>query len=440
MMQRLDARMPETIIVLSSDYWRLRLHSRSIASFIDGDRLWKRHMDMALIGPSPNGGSTRLALTQEDIDGRLQLAEWAKQRKFQVSLDAIGNMFVRREGTDPTLPPVMTGSHLDTQPQGGRFDGVYGVLAGFEVLEALDDAAIRTRHPIDVAVWTNEEGARFWPGCMGSKVFADPDKLEKMRASADTSGITVAESLSNLFAAFPDAARRQLPCPVASYIEAHIEQGPVLEIERKLIGVVTGIQGTRRFRVEVTGFQGHAGTVPADLRKDAVRASANMIAKLQDFAYSEDSRVRFTVGRIIVEPNAPAVIPGHVTFTIDFRHPELSILDKIGDRIALICEENAGSCDAVVHEIARTNPTDFAGTVPELIEKMSLSLQLSQMPIYSGAGHDAENLARLCPAGMIFVPCENGISHNEKENVQPGHLEEGAKVLADVILTLAKVA
>lgn len=395
---------------------------------------------MALIGPSPDGGSTRLALTKEDIAGRAQLAEWATSRGFKVFLDDIGNMFVRREGSATTLPPVLTGSHLDTQPRGGRFDGVYGVLAGFEVLEALEDASIKTQHPIEVAVWTNEEGARFWPGCMGSKVFADPNKLDRMNASIDVDGITVRDALSELFSALPNFGRRQLGFPVESYVEAHIEQGPVLEAEQKLIGIVTGIQGTRRFRIEVEGFQGHAGTVPVDLRKDAVRASSNMIAKLQDFAYSADTRVRFTVGRIIVEPNAPAVIPGHVTFTIDFRHPEVSVLDLVGDRIASICSENAFGCRVLVNEIARTYPTDFTGPIPDLIEEVSQRLQLRKMRIYSGAGHDAENLVKLCPAGMIFVPCENGISHNEKENVQPDHLEAGAKVLADVVLTLAKSA
>jgi len=415
------------------------LKNNSIASSVDGDRLWQRHLEMATFGPSENGGSTRLALTKEDIDGRLRLAEWAAKRGFKVFLDGIGNMFVRREGTNPTLPPVMTGSHLDTQPQGGRFDGVFGVLAGFEVLEALEDTRTATQHPIEVAVWTNEEGARFWPGCMGSKVFADPNKLQPMHASKDINGISVHSSLAQLFLAFPTTPRRAVGFPVASYVEAHIEQGPILEAEKKIIGIVTGIQGTRRFRVEVEGFQGHAGTVPAELRKDAVRASVNMIAKLQDFAYAADSRVRFTVGRILVEPNAPAVIPGRVTFTIDFRHPELSVLNEVGDQIETICAQNAAGCKFKVNEIARTNPTDFKGLIPDLIEDVSQKLQLSRMRVYSGAGHDAENLAMLCPAGMIFVPCENGISHNEKENVEPDHLKAGARVLADVILALAKL-
>ncbi len=405
---------------------------------VDEARLWQRHMDMAELGKTPKGGVRRLALTDLDADARALLMAWGAKRGFKSYIDPIGNFFVRREGTDPSLAPVMSGSHTDTQPSGGRFDGIYGVLAALEALEAIDDAGLETKRAIEAAVWTCEEGgARFPLGTMGSSVFAGTNKLDDVLKMKDHEGVTVAAALERTRARVPGAIERPLGIKVASFVEAHIEQGPELEALGKTIGVVTAIQGSRRFAVEVTGEDGHAGTVTRARRKDALFAATDMVQALRKHFMDAEDRIRFTVGRFAVEPNAMAVIPGKVTFTIDFRHPDEAVIVKLGDGVEPLCQSLRGPCQVKVTQFMRSQPVPFSGLLPELIQSAADRLGLSSMPILSGAGHDSIYLAKVCPTAMIFVPCEKGISHNEIENATPYDLASGARVLAEVLADLA---
>lgn len=397
-------------------------------------------MDMARFGATPRGGVNRQALTPEEFEGRRHLLNEAKALGFSTAMDEMGNLFIRRAGSDEALAPVMTGSHIDTQPSGGRFDGIYGVLAGLEALQAIEQSGQRTRRPIEVAVWTNEEGARFTPGCMGSLVFAEPARKSEMTRVKDIAGTTMEAALAELHRAFPDIAARPLGFPVAAFVEAHIEQGPVLEAKRKTVGVVTGIQGTRRFVIQVHGEDAHAGTTPRRRRKDAFVAAVKMVGALERLMRDKDDVVRFTIGRFIVSPGAPSVVPGHVLFTIDFRHPDNGVLQDRGDQIEPLCRKYAGKCKVTVEQISRTMPISFEGAAIETIERVTERLGFSHMRIPSGANHDAQNLFKLCPTGMIFVPCEKGISHNEIENARPSDLAAGARVLAETLVELANRA
>ncbi len=409
----------------------------SAAAAVNEQRLWQRHMEMAKIGETPKGGVNRQALTPEDVRARALLADWAAELGFEFAMDEIGNMFVHRQGTERDAAPVMTGSHIDTQPSGGRFDGIYGVLAGLEALQAVEDAGLATRRPLEAVVWTNEEGSRFMPGCMGSSVFAEPGRLDQMLCSEDMDGVTVTKALTELGVAMPAVRARPLGGEVAAFIEAHIEQGPELEATNNTIGVVTGIQGTRRFLIEVHGEDAHAGTTPRKRRKDALSAAVAMVAGLERLMYDEHDTVRFTVGRFVVSPNAPSVVPGHVAFTIDFRQPEQEVLTRLGDQVEAVCRANAKACAVGVSETSRTEPTKFEGLVPDTIDSVAKRLDLPHMHIFSGASHDAQNLFKVCPTGMIFVPCEKGISHNEAENATSYDLAAGARVLAGVMVAIA---
>jgi N-carbamoyl-L-amino-acid hydrolase len=405
---------------------------------VDQARLWERHLEMARIGGTPRGGVNRQALTPEDAQARALLARWGAALGLDASLDPIGNLFLRRPGQDASAPPVLTGSHLDTQPSGGRFDGTYGVLAGLEAIEAIGRVGIETRRPLELVVWTNEEGCRFAPGCMGSRAFAEPGLLDRLLAARDLDGIRVAEALHEVRTALPSTVA---PCglggPVAAYVEAHIEQGPELEAAGRVIGLVTGIQGRRRILIEVHGEDGHAGTLPRRRRKDALSAAVAMIQALEVLMHDPGDTVRFTVGRVVVSPNAPSVVPGHVLFTIDLRHPEGGTLMRLGDAVETVCRRHVGPCTVSVTDVSLTMPIRFEGLVPDTVRTVSESLGLPSMPIASGAGHDAENLHRVCPTGMLFVPCEGGISHNEAESAKPEDLAAGAQVLARVLVELA---
>ncbi|MBM3537349.1 MAG: M20 family metallo-hydrolase [Alphaproteobacteria bacterium] len=400
-------------------------------------RLWQRHAEMARLGATAKGGVNRQALSAEDVAARKLLASWAQARGFAVSTDAIGNLFVRRAGEQHDAAPVMTGSHMDSQPTGGRFDGIYGVLAGFEVLEALEDAGIRTRRPLEVVAWMNEEGSRFPVGAMGSAVFAGRLALDKALAVRDPKGTTVAAALAETMAAAPVARRARIGGPVAAYVEAHIEQGPRLEADCRTIGVVTGIQGSRRYAVEVTGEEAHAGTTPRAARKDALSAAVAVVAALETLMEDPTDTVRFTVGRFEVFPGSPNTVPGRVYFTIDFRHPDQAVLEARGGRIAAVAAAHARGCTVSVSQLTDVPPTVFAPSIVDLVRDCTAGLGLPYMDMPSGAGHDAMHIATLCPAGMIFVPCERGISHNEAENATPADLAAGCRVLADALTTLA---
>ncbi len=402
---------------------------------VDERRLWARHEKMARIGATPGGGVNRQALSPEDAAARQLMVRWAQDLDLTTATDPIGNLYVRLPGTEAGLAPVLTGSHLDSQPTGGRFDGTYGVLAGLEALQAIRQSGVQPRRPIDLVAWTNEEGSRFLPGCMGSGVFSGLMSIEELRPATDWNGTTVESALATLHAATPDVPTYAAPPPHA-YLEAHIEQGPLLETADTTIGVVTGIQGARRYAVEVTGEEAHAGTTPLKNRRDALRTAITMVAELNREMEAGGEAVRFTVGRFDVEPGSPNTVPGRVQFSIDFRHPDLTAMKQLGGRIEPICQANAGSCSVYVQLIDDMPPTAFAPAVVDLVDRQTAALGYSKMRLPSGAGHDAMYLARVCPTGMIFVPCEKGISHNEAENAKPDDLAAGARVLTACLVEL----
>lgn len=402
------------------------------------DRLWQRHADMAKLGGTPKGGVNRQALSAEDAAARNLLASWAEARGFAISTDAIGNLFVQRAGSDPKAAPVMSGSHMDSQPTGGRFDGMYGVLAAFEALEALEDAGVKTKRPVMAVAWTNEEGSRFQPGAMGSAVFAGHNKLDEMLAVKDWKGVILKDALAETLKAAPATLRPGTPgFSVDSYVEAHIEQGPRLENEKKTIGVVTAIQGSRRYIVTVDGEEAHAGTTPRAARKDAFAAATRIAAAMYEATTDADDTLRFTIGRVDVAPGSPNTVPGKATFTIDMRHPRNEALDAHEKELEQIVASRAAPCPARIERVTNVAPTDFDPVVIDLVRAKANALKLTNMDMPSGAGHDAMHIARLCPAGMIFVPCERGISHNEAENAAPSDLAAGTRVLVEVLEALA---
>ena len=408
------------------------------AAAVREDRLWQRHMEIAKTGGRPDGGVNRQALSPEDAAARNLLMGWARTRGFEVFYDRIGNTFVRRAGTDATARPVLTGSHMDSQPTGGKFDGMYGVLAGFEALEALEDAGVATRRPIEVVAWTNEEGSRFQPGAMGSAVFAGHSDLDAMLKVKDWKGVVLADALADTLAAAPAPRRGARPgFELDGYVEAHIEQGPRLEAEGKTIGVVTSIQGSKRFIVEVLGDEAHAGTTPRAARKDAFVAAVAIARAMQEATTDAGDVLRFTIGRFDVLPGSPNTVPGKVTYTIDMRHPDMAVLDDMEAKLRTIVAGHAAPCAASIERITSVAPTIFHDRVIDLVRAKAQALGLPNMDMPSGAGHDAMHIADLCPAGMIFVPCEKGVSHNVTENATPADLAAGCRVLAEVLVALA---
>jgi N-carbamoyl-L-amino-acid hydrolase len=411
-------------------------HQDAVAR-VDAGRLWQRHMEMAQIGAIPGNGVHRAAFSAEDIRARRLLLAWANARNFSVSVDAIGNLFVRREGMDPAAAPVMSGSHMDSQPRGGRFDGIYGVLAALEALEAIDAAGVKTRRPIELVAWSNEEGGRFAPCTMGSAVYTGARTIDDFVGVRDNEGIVLGDALKETLAAVPEARKRELNAPAAGYIEAHIEQGPLLEMQAKTIGAVTGIQGLRWFNIEVRGKTDHAGTTPLGLRKDAFRAAVDIINALRELTHDPTDVMRFTVGRVLVTPNSPNSVPSHVLFSVDIRHPDPATIRRLGEAVEPLAHKAAGACEVSVMPTLHDDPCVFDPAVVDTIERTASDLGISNMRLPSGASHDAMYMSRVCPTGMIFVPCENGVSHNEAENAKPEDLAAGARVLTAALLELA---
>ena len=407
------------------------------SSAIDQQRLWDRHMAIAQFGATGRGGVNRQALTEEDGQARAALAGWATARGFDLHVDDAANLFVRRNGTEADAPAILSGSHLDTQPAGGNFDGIYGVLSAFEVLEALDDAGIQHKRPIEAVVWTNEEGCRYAPGCTGSMVFSGKHSIDEFLDNTAPDGSVLRDDLARTIAMTPDAARRAPGIPVAGYIETHIEQGPRLEAAGLTVGAVTGIQGGSSFEVVVTGEEGHAGTVPLKQRRDAFRSAMAMVDALYKETADPEDTVRFTIGRFQAYPGSPNTIPGEVRFTIDFRHPDAAYFAATVKRIGEICQANAGACGVEVNTRHVGAPADFDETVIASIERIAGELDIPAMRMASGADHDAKLMVPLCPTGMIFVPCAQGISHNEAEMADAADLAAGARVLADALLEMA---
>jgi N-carbamoyl-L-amino-acid hydrolase len=404
---------------------------------VSEQRLWQLLMDVAKYGATAKGGVNRQALSEEDVAAKKHVIQWAGDRGFDCFQDEIGNLFVRREGTDPTLDPVMTGSHLDSQPTGGRFDGAYGVLAGLEVLDALNDANIQTLRPIEVVAWTNEEGSRYSPGAMGSSIYAGVRGLDVVLDVTDPSGIPLKEALGTTLAAVQVPLREPGSTKPYCYLEAHIEQGPILEEKQLSIGVVSGIQGIRRLNITITGEEAHAGTTPRGSRKDAFVSAVAVIAALENLTEDKDDILRFTVGRCEVSPGSPNTVPGQVHFTIDLRHPDREVLHTMGDRIHVVAKDVGAPCLVEVSDISLVAPTDFDQKILTVIDDAAAGLNYGHITMPSGAGHDAMHISNLCPTGMIFIPCLRGVSHNEAESATPADLAAGTRVLADTLVHLA---
>ncbi|AJY48966.1 MULTISPECIES: Zn-dependent hydrolase [Halomonadaceae] len=406
---------------------------------IDGQRLWRSLMDLAQIGATPKGGNCRLALTEEDRLGRELVTGWLRDAGMTLGVDQMGNIFARRAGRRDDLPPVVTGSHLDTQPTGGRFDGCYGVLAGLEVIRVLNDHGITTEAPLEVVIWTNEEGCRFVPVMMGSGVHAGIIPLEDALAAKDRDGDTVAASLERIGYAgdIPMGSRT-----FGAYIESHIEQGPVLEAEGIAVGAVTGSLGLRWFDVVVTGQEAHAGPTPMLYRRDALKRAAELIGDILALADPHQPHGRVTCGEFELYPNSRNVIPGRVTFSVDIRHLESSTLEQMEQALRDACVRHSelGKVTVELRDVQRVPPTPFDADLVNLIRTSSDTLGIPYRDIETGAGHDAVFISRVAPTAMIFVPCEDGISHNESENATPEDLEAGANVLLHTMLSKAGVA
>ncbi|MDW3207453.1 MAG: Zn-dependent hydrolase [Alphaproteobacteria bacterium] len=401
---------------------------------INPDRLWQSHMEMAKHGATQKGGVNRQALTVEDGAARNLFQEWCEDAGCQVEIDAAGNIFARRPGLDPDAEAVCTGSHLDTQPTGGRFDGAFGVLAGLEVVRSLNDAAIETRRPIDVVVWTNEEGTRFPYG--GSAVFAGLMKLETVYDTVDSAGTRFEDALTAI------GAKGNLPCGFRrfdSVFEAHIEQGPLLERQRLSVGIVTGARGQLRYDVSVTGQEGHAGTMPMDMRRDALTAAARLVVRLEEIGLSHLPQGVCTVGALTVAPNSIKTIPGRVRFSIDLRHPTAAGLAAMESAISEAFAAEQARDQVIVESriLEREPPINFDPDLVQLLRQSAESCGIAAADIFSMAGHDSCYLAPLQPTAMVFVPCRDGLSHNELESATPSDLADGTRVLATAMLARA---
>lgn len=410
---------------------------------INGERLWQSLMDLARVGATPKGGNCRLALSALDGQGRDLVVGWMREAGLSITVDQVGNIFGVRPGRDAKRLPVMTGSHIDTQPTGGRFDGCYGVMAGLEIMRTLNDHKLTTEAPLALAIWTNEEGSRFVPVMMGSGVHCGVFPLETALSATDVDGLVVRDELAAIgYAGSAPIGTVQ----AASYLEAHIEQGPILEAEETVIGVVTGSLGLRWYDVSVTGMEAHAGPTPMVLRRDALFAATHLMQTVVNIANDPAFAPlgRGTVGVVSVHPASRNVIPGRVDFTVDLRHENAALLEQMEQRFrvaaaALAAGHITGTPVAVqITDVQQFAPTPFDPALVEQVRGQALALGYSHRDIVTGAGHDAVYMARNVPTAMIFVPCKDGISHNEVEDADPRHLEAGANVLLGAMLAQAQ--
>jgi len=399
----------------------------------DGRRLWDSLMEMAKIGATEKGGCCRLALTDLDKQARDLFVSWCRDAGCTIKVDKMGNIFARRAGRDDTLSPVMTGSHLDTQPTGGRFDGVFGVLAGLEVVRSLNDAGYQTERPVEVAVWTNEEGSRFPPAMVASGVFSGVFDLEYGLSRADRDGKTMGDELQRIgYAGDEPMGGRE----IHAAFETHIEQGPILEVEEKTIGVVTDAQGQRWYELTFTGMESHAGPTPMNRRRDALLGAARVVELVNRVGLDNAPSACATVGLLEVHPNSRNVIPGRIFLTVDIRHPDdevLSGMDRaLRDGVAAIADDIG--LETEFEEIWYSAPVHFNDRCIDAVRTATEVCGHTSREIVSGAGHDACYLARVAPTSMIFVPCIDGISHNEVEDAKPEWITAGADVLLHAML------
>jgi N-carbamoyl-L-amino-acid hydrolase len=393
---------------------------------------------MAQIGATPKGGVCRLTLTDLDKQSRHLFQRWVEAAGATVKVDRMGTMFCRIEGSDPKLPPVMVGSHLDTQPTGGKFDGALGVMAALEVVRSLNDLDIKTRHPIEVVMWTNEEGSRFAPAMVASGVFAGEFTLEQGLAGKDVNGKVFGEELQRIGYAGPAQVGGR---PVHAFFELHIEQGPILVEAGIDIGVVTAANGQKWYEITLTGVESHAGPTPMNRRKDALLGAARIVELVNAIGHAHDPAACATVGMIQVYPNSRNVIPGQVFLTVDLRHPladKLASMDaRLRTGIADIAAKTGLICEMKM--VADFAPQPFEASCVDAVRRAAGRLGLSTRDITSGAGHDAVYMARVCPTAMIFTPCVDGISHNEAEDMTPEWAAAGANVLVQAVLEKAEI-
>ena len=404
---------------------------------VDPARLWNSLMEMAKIGGTEKGGCNRLTLTDLDRQSRTLFTGWCEDAGLTVTVDAIGNMFARRNGRDDSLPPVMMGSHLDTQPTGGKFDGVLGVLGALEAVRSMNDAGIATRHPIEIANWTNEEGSRFAPAMVASGVFAGAYTLDYAFDLRDRDGLRFGDELERIGFKGSEPVGK----PVRAFFELHIEQGPILEAEGCTIGVVTHGQGQRWFEVTLTGFESHAGSTPMPRRRDALLGAARIVQLVNEIGLSHPPLAVSTAGMLNVHPGSRNVIPGKVFMTCEFRHPDNDVLDAmegtLRQGIARVARE--GGLEPAVERVFAYPPVPFDARCIEAVRRGAEAYGYSHRDIVSGAGHDACYLARVAPTAMIFTPCVDGISHNEAEAISPEWAGAGAQVLMRAVLDTAEV-
>jgi beta-ureidopropionase / N-carbamoyl-L-amino-acid hydrolase len=403
---------------------------------VQPDRLLADLEALAEVGDTGDGGNCRLALTDEDAGGRELVVGWMRSLGLAVVVDRIGNVVATRPGLDSSLDPVMTGSHIDTVRTGGRYDGTLGVLAGLEVVRALDDAGLRTRRPLAVAFFTDEEGSRFAPDMLGSLVYAGGMPLEDALDIVAIDGAVLGDELERIGWA-GDAA---VPGPAPhAYVELHIEQGPLLEEQGITIGAVTGVQGISWQEVVVTGQANHAGTTPMRLRHDAGYVAGSIVTFVRDLAAALGGHQVATVGRLSLHPDLVNVVAARATLTVDLRNTDASVLAEAESGLRSHAEDVAAAEGVTLawRRLAQFDPVAFDPSVVDLVEATARRLDLSVMRLPSGAGHDAQMLARVCPTGMVFVPSRAGISHNPAEYTSPDDLAAGAQVLAEVLVELA---
>ena len=408
---------------------------------INGERLWASLMELAKIGATAKGGVCRLAASDLDGEARRLFIRWCEEAGCTVTVDRIGNIFARRPGRNPALPPVVTGSHLDTQPTGGRFDGAYGVMAGLELVRTLNDLGYETEAPVEIVAWTNEEGSRFSPAMVGSGAFTGVFELDTALATRDNNApnLTLGAELERIGFAGPAPVGGRA---VAAYFEAHIEQGPILEAAGLPIGIVTGAQGQRWYEITVTGQEAHAGPTPMPRRRDALVGAARMIDAVNKIGHAHAPYACATVGFVEVSPNSRNTIPGRVFLTVDFRHPEDAVLTAMHEELRDACAAAAATqkLDLDVKEFWYFPPTPFEPRLVGKVRDAAAAQGYRHQDIISGAGHDAVYMARVAPTAMIFVPCVGGISHNEIEDAKPDDLTAGCNVLLNAVLDTADSA
>ena len=400
---------------------------------VNGDRLWQSLMDLAKIGATEKGGCNRQALTDEDGRGRSLFIDWCEAAACQVRVDQMGNIFARRPGTDAQAPAVITGSHLDTQPTGGRFDGVYGVLAGLEVMRSLNEQQIETQHPFEVVVWTNEEGARFSPAMIGSGVWSGTFDLDYGWSRTDKQGVTIKQALAQQGFLGEHPAQ---PSAVKAAFELHIEQGPILEQEQLQIGVVKGVQGMRWYDLTITGVPIHAGPTPMEQRQDPFMGLGDITQQLYQLVTSLAPDARVTFGDIKAQPGAYNTVPEQLVLAIDMRHPDQTVLTQMDAALrkisAAVCQ--GYGLDAEIRDEWDSPAVVFDAQCVAAVRDAVTDQGYSHREMFSGAGHDAVYVSRVAPTAMIFIPCEKGISHNEAENVTPEDVTAGCNVLLGAML------